>query len=421
MVGDSSQSTLGNLSVTNAEAYIDDRAAHGFNAVWFNLLCDDYTYCNSNGTTYDGVKPFNTGTAPGSYDLSTENFTYFSRAHTIVQYAQTKGIEVFLNPIETGGCLAGGWFTTLENNGDGTLSTTDKDYGYGEYVGNTFKDLNNIVWFFGNDFYCNGDATAENDLKTVATGVRNTNPAAMMTLETNNTGSSLIAGGGTDPGWGSIIQLNGSYTYDPQYAEDRYAYTQTPTMPMYLQESNYEGEQVGTTDGCNTVRNCRLAEWWTMTSGATGQLYGCACTTHLTNANYPNDMDTIGVTQLGYQTTLLSSIDWWNLAPDSNGAGHLVTSGGGSCPTTGSIVSVTCVTAALDSTGNTALIYDPESTTITVDMTKMSGLTTAQWYDPTNGTYHSITGSPFTNTGTHDFAVPGARAGDSDWVLLLDR
>jgi uncharacterized protein DUF4038 len=71
MVGDSPQSAIGNLSESEADRYFADREAHGFNAVWINLLCDSYTFCHSDGTTTDGLRPFTTGTSPSSYDLST--------------------------------------------------------------------------------------------------------------------------------------------------------------------------------------------------------------------------------------------------------------------------------------------------------------------------------------------------------------
>src|SRR6185437_3473634 len=46
MVGDAPQSTIGDLSTSSAAAFFADRVAHGFNTLWINLLCDDYTFCN---------------------------------------------------------------------------------------------------------------------------------------------------------------------------------------------------------------------------------------------------------------------------------------------------------------------------------------------------------------------------------------
>jgi hypothetical protein len=56
-----------------------------------------------------------------------------------------------------------------------------------------------------------------------------------------------------------------------------------------------------------------------------------------------------------------------------------------------------------------------------VNMTQLSGpQVSARWYDPSNGTYSTVSGSPFPNTGTHVFTPTGNNSsGASDWVLLL--
>jgi hypothetical protein len=53
-------------------------------------------------------------------------------------------------------------------------------------------------------------------------------------------------------------------------------------------------------------------------------------------------------------------------------------------------------------------------------MTQLSGPATAWWFDPSAGTYFTVSGSPFANTGTLNFASPGNNNdGDQDWVLVL--
>jgi hypothetical protein len=67
-----------------------------------------------------------------------------------------------------------------------------------------------------------------------------------------------------------------------------------------------------------------------------------------------------------------------------------------------------------------ALTYCPNASTLTVNLAKFSGPVTAQWYDPSNGTYTAISGSPFPNSGTQDFITPGNNHdGDPDWVLAM--
>jgi hypothetical protein len=171
-----------------------------------------------------------------------------------------------------------------------------------------------------------------------------------------------------------------------------------------------------------------------MTSGAAGQLYGgnyqlSTGTPDMGSFGIQNgftaaDIDTPGAQQLGYETDLLKSIAWQNLKPDT---GHdVVTSGVGSCPASpSSIVNVTCVTTASDYSGagtateSVSYLPDPSSfSTITVDLAAFAGEITAQWFDPTNGSYTSA--GTFSPSGTHTFTpTSNNSAGDKDWVLLL--
>ena len=51
-----------------------------------------------------------------------------------------------------------------------------------------------------------------------------------------------------------------------------------------------------------------------------------------------------------------------------------------------------------------------------VNMTKLSGPAKAQWFNPRNGAYSAIPGSPFANSGAKVFMPPEA----GDWVLVLE-
>lgn len=425
MVGDSPQSLIGNLTEASADSYFTDRVAHGFNTLWINLLCDDYTFCSTNGKSLDGsgTAPFTSGSGPSSYNIALPSSSYFATAHAIIADAEADGLEVMLDPVETGACQSGGWMDLLANNGNGT-ATSGADFAYGQYLGTTFGDLNNIIWISGNDFQCIGTTADNNDAQAVANGIHNTDPSALETLESDECGSpscsssTLKTTANASTGWSSIAALNGTYGYNPSYAAVNTAFGQTTTQPVFMEEANYDGEALSGMDG-GTDPILRNQEWWTMTSGAAGDLYGCGCTDRIAAGWTTGGIDTTGVQQLGYQTNLLNSIDWQNLVPDTSHT--LVTSGTGTCPTTGLMASVNCVTAALDSASKVGLIYDPQDTSFTVAMSKFATTNVvARWYDPTTGTYSNATGTPFANTGSHTFTPTGTNnAGDNDWVLLL--
>ena len=58
IIGDSPQALIVNLTTNQAAAFFADRAAHGFNTLWINLLCATYTGGRTNGSTLDGILPF---------------------------------------------------------------------------------------------------------------------------------------------------------------------------------------------------------------------------------------------------------------------------------------------------------------------------------------------------------------------------
>jgi hypothetical protein len=211
--------------------------------------------------------------------------------------------------------------------------------------------------------------------------------------------------------------LNFAYTYYPTYAEVLHAYDRSPAAPVFMGEANYENTN---SDGHETGGPyvLRLQEYWTMTSGGTGQLYGNQDTwDDGTNWAYESShLDTAGVAQLNIMQAFFNSLAWYNLVPDQ--AHKFLTAGYGTFESTGYVQGNDYVTAALTANRTTGVIYLPTGHTITVNLAKMSGTVTARWFDPTTGKYHSI--GRFANSGTRQFTSPPAHTdGFRDWVLVL--
>src|SRR5882724_10213284 len=118
MVGDSPQSLVVNLSATNAAFYLADRATNGFNTVLVDAICTTYTFGPANASLLNGTLPF-TGKINGtsSYDLTKPNEAYFAYLDQVIKMAATNGIEVMLDPIETGGWLLNNMNNTMADNG----------------------------------------------------------------------------------------------------------------------------------------------------------------------------------------------------------------------------------------------------------------------------------------------------------------
>jgi hypothetical protein len=393
IIGDSPQSLIGNLGAADREMYLADRQAHGFNTVWINLVCNSYTGCKADGTTYDGVAPF---TKPG--DLATPNETYFARADAAIRDAARHGLVVFLDPIETGG-----WLATLRANG------AAKAFRYGAYLGQRYRDFPNIVWLSGNDFGSWTSAQDEAVVLAVANGIRSTDPNHLQTIEID--GSSL-----SDPNWAPLAGLNAAYTYGPTYAEVLKGYNQSARVPVFLVEAGYEFEDNLKQDP-PTPNILRRETYWTMTSGATGLIYGNHYTWTFANG-WQQKLDTIGVAELQIAKRFFLSYPWYSLVPDQDH--RIITQGDGTFAASGAVHTNDYATAARASDGKLVIAYIPTIRPFAVDMSKLSGSATGRWFDPTNGRYTVIEGSPYANSGRREFTPPGRNgSGESDWVLVL--
>jgi hypothetical protein len=404
IVGDAPQSLIVNASLRDAETYFANRAARGFNSLWVNLLCKRYTGGRPDGTTYDGIAPF---TTPG--DLSTPNEEYFRRADAIIRMAGSYGITVFLDPIETGG-----WLDVLRQNG------VRKDFEYGRWIGKRYRSFPNIVWFNGNDLQGWRDKANDAVALAVARGIRATDPHHIQTVELD----APTSGSRDDASWTPIIGLDAAYTYYPTYAQVLKEYTRPDFVPTFLVEAHYEFEHA-------RPKTLRRQEYWSLLSGAAGQLYGSRHTWRFdpmrlvsnkygwrATLGWRNTLDSTGVVEFEYVTKLFAPRPWFRLVPDQRH--RLVTSGVGTFATRGHPDDSDYATAAHTPDGKLGIVYLPTRRTITVDLRRLRPNVDAHWYDPTTGRFVAIGGSPFPNTDERSFTPPATNAsGDDDWVLVL--
>jgi hypothetical protein len=365
--------------------------------MWVDILCGPYTGGRSDYGTYDRLVPF---TKPG--DLSTPNPAYFARIDSMVQLAENHGMTLLLQPAETGS-----FRTLLRSNG------AKKDFDYGAFIGSRYNKSPNIIWLSGNDYQTDQWAAFDEYTMALARGLRSTDPSHLQTVELNYPVSLST----DNPKWAATVDVNAAYTYWPTYAAVLKGYNRTPTMPVIMIEANYEGEN--NTGGPPTAdATLRRQEYWTTLSGATGQLYGNHYTWGFQYGPWRERLDTVAVTQLGYLVRLFQCLAWYDLVPDQDH--RLLTDGYGPAVTTGHVSDSTYATAAMTADSSLGLVYLPTTRSIKIDMSRFGGPVTGRWYDPTNGAYTTIAGSPFANSGSHMFSPNGKNnAGDDDWVLVL--
>ena len=383
IVGDSPQAMAGRLSEADAELFFANRQARGFNTVWINLLCASYIGCNSDGSTFDGIPPFN---VPG--DLTTPNEAYFARVDAILRTAASYGLLVILNPAETGD-----WLAVLYANGE------DNCRAYGQFLGQRYAGFDNILWMHGND-YQEWGPDPDRFTTALARGIRDVDSRHLHTVELNF----FVSSSTDDPAWQPIIDLNAAYSsYEPVYAEVLKDYNRGD-VPVFLVESGYEFE-------VSDPRTVRAQAYEALLSGATGHLYGNHYAWQFLDG-WQDTLESPGTMQVGYFAALVQSRPWYDLVPDQDHA--LVTSGVGDFGTPD------YVTAARTPDGRLAIAYVPTSRTITVDLGRLGTPATARWYDPASGTFMTISDS-LANSGVVDFTTPGTNSvGAEDWVLVLE-
>ena len=109
---------------------------------------------------------------------------------------------------------------------------------------------------------------------------------------------------------------------------------------------------------------------------------------------------------------------WFRLVPDQTH--KVVTAGYGTFAPNANVGLSNYVTTAATTDGKLAVSYLPAGGAPVVDIAHFAGRVRARWYDPTNGTFRPVTGSPFRNADKVRLRTPGKNAdGDSDWVLVL--
>jgi uncharacterized protein DUF4038/collagenase-like protein with putative collagen-binding domain len=405
MVADSAHSIVCHLPQTSWATYLADRQGKGFNTI-NAFAADAHGTCPSSGSAQDGTLPFTTGSGPSSYDLSTPNSSYWSEVDTLLTDAASDGLVVMLDPL-----VAVDFIVTLRNNG------TTKAFNFGAYLGTRYKNFDNLIWMAGEDFQ---SWHTQSDLNLVAqmmAGIASRDTRHLQTIELDyyrsysNQATATIS---------ATLALDFVYDYYETYNYVLTAYNSSPTLPVILGEANYEGENNnGFLPGPTGTSVLRRQSYWTITSGGNaGIIWGNGSVNHF-DASYPGSLTTTATSQVKYLPALLAPYAWWSLVPDQTHT--VVTAGyGTAAPNNNNLTTSSYATTTWLTDGSLAITYTPVTATLTVDMTKFSGAVTARWYDPSAGTYQTIGGSPFPNTGTHNFATPGTNGdGATDWVLVL--
>ena len=390
--GDTAWSLIADLTREDADLYLEDRRARGFNTILVSLIEAKFA-TNAPANAY-GQPPF---LKPWAYDAPNE--AYFRHADWVLRRAAEKGFLVLLTPSYLG--FDGGpegWYQAMVANGPERLRQ------YGEYLGRRYRDFSNILWVHAGDY----DPPREDLVRAIAQGIRKYDARALHTAHGSPETSAIDYWRG-EP-W---LQVNNVYTYGPVYHPALRQYRRPERMPFFLIESAYENEHEA------TEQRLRTQAYQAVLSGAAGQIFGNNPIWHFDGPGlYPapvtwqQALGSRGAQSMTHLRALLTSLPWWQLEPDSSAM--LLAAG----LEAGSERAV----AARSADRSFALIYLPSSRVITVDLRQLAGpCVAARWYDPANGQFSTAAGSPFRASGPRRFGGDLGRnsSGFEDWVLLL--
>jgi hypothetical protein len=398
LTGDSPQLLMLQVSDADVDVYLADRAARGFNVLW-TYPVDAVDQKNAPKNFY-GNAPFD------GPDFTNEDPTYWAHVDSVLKRAASYKITLVLEPGFVGLTPQSGYLNSY------LISSNDVMKAYGTWLGNRYKDYNNVIWSLGGDADLSVPGLA-GKISSLASGLATADRNHLITFEAcrlcDPANQSSLDALATKPSW---LGLN--WVYNPQasvIAGCQKNYLRSSMAPPFMGEDWYELEH-GLT-GTDT----RAEGYWEVLSGCyLGTLWGNGALWSLNSPNsdhaspsWQSQLSSVGSVSQEWMGKLMRSREHWKMVPDVEHS--VVISGFGS--------GIATAVTARSSDGQTIISYIPNgnATTLTVDLTKISSAkqsSTVWWFNPSTGIATQI--GTLSTSGIHTFTPPDS----NDWVLVLD-
>lgn len=266
-LGDTGWELFHRLTLKEAEKYLENRRQKGFTVIQAVILAElDGLYTPNR----NGDKPLQ------SNDPEKPNEKYFLFVDSVIRLAATKGIYIGLLPTWGDKVDRAGW-------GKGPIIFTPENaFIYGKYLGNRYRDFQNIIWINGGDRSGGRSSDGKYDnfpvWDALGKGIKSADPNHLMTFHPwGETGSSA---------WfhnSSWLDFNMCQTGHGQRSFAIYRmiekdYALTPVKPCMDGEPRYEDHPINWQPdslGWFNEMHVRQAAYWNLFSGAHGHTYGC--------------------------------------------------------------------------------------------------------------------------------------------------
>lgn len=360
------------LSDEDVLYYLNDRAAKGF-----NVIQGPHIY---NKTNVYEQQPYFNG------DETKPNEAYFQRLDKLINEADSRGMYVVLQVM---------WAQDAVN------FTTSSAHTFGQWLGNRYKNKNNIIWSTTGEYQEAGSSRYP-IFQAVAEG-----------LQAGHSGNHLITvhpGGNqtSSNDWQNASWLNFNMIQSGQKASTsawtlvESDYARTPVKPTLNAEAWYEGSHPS---AVSSSLDTRKAAYWSVFAGGFGHTYGSMGIWDIAST-WKSDLSRPGAAQMRHLNNLIQSRPQFSRVPDQGVLASAVGS---------SYKNRLQATRALD--GKYAFVYIPTSgTSVSINMNKISGGTVSTWwYSPRDGAFSAI--GEYSNSGVRTFTTPSS---GPDWILVLD-
>lgn len=399
-LGDTGWELFHRLNKPETEKYLENRREKGFTVIQAVALAE-----------LDGL---NTPNAEGNKPLIDNdplkpNEAYFAHVDWVIKKAQEKGIFIGLLPT---------WGDKIDKQwGNGpVIFNADNAYKYGQWIGNRYKDYQNIIWINGGDR--NGGGSNTKIWDAIGKGVKSVDKNHLMTLHPWGENSSSEWFQNSD--W---LDFNMMQTGHGQRSYAIYKrlmvrdYNLKPVKPTFDGEPRYEDHPVNWNPevlGWFNDADIRQAMYWGLFSGGHGNTYGCHPVWQmlapgrepigLARHNWYDVLDLPGAWNLIHARRLMESRPYLSRVPDQS----LIVPA--YYPETDYVV-------ATRGDGY-AFVYFPTGWSAEIILDKIGAQTLkAWWYNPRTGESKFMETLP--GKGTKKF-TPSEKGRGNDWILVLD-
>ncbi len=406
-LGDTAWELFHRCTKEEAVTYLKKRKSQGFNVIQAVALAE-----------LDGL---HTPNAYGELPLidanpATPNPRYFDQMEDIILVAAELNMYIALLPTWGDKLFKAGWGIGPE------IFTVENAYHYGKWIGNRYRNQENIIWIIGGDRHPR-EGTEDVDIwRSMAEGVAEGFGGHQKTLMSFHPQPKENGGSSTwfhEDNWLDFNMHQTGHCPGNSYLNITHDYELPLVKPVLDGEPMYEDHPVcfnAKEKGYSLARDIRRIMYWNVFAGACGQTYGCHDIWQMydldkTSINGPlrpwhEALELPAANQVVHLKNLMLSRPYLTRIPDQ------------SLIVTPQSDGTDYVIATRDENGAYAMVYFPTGKEVELDLSPLRGKKfRSWWYDVRTGT----SWKGMTLNKKHRMMVnPPSQGAGQDWVLVVD-